>query len=91
MALKAEIKGKPSGDVIGTLNTAVADAFVTEFREEILWSSRFLFRGQFLKVRIVADLIPDWIESQQRRSNRTAIRYLQQPLENGNGVIGIPQ
>src|SRR6266550_8121313 len=91
MALKAEIKGKPSGDVIGTLNTAVADAFVTEFREEILWSSWFLFRGQFLKARIVPELIPDRIEPQQRRSNRIAVRYLQQPLENGNRVVGIPQ
>jgi len=31
MALKAEIKGKPSGDVIGTLNTAVADAAIPLF------------------------------------------------------------
>ena len=78
MTLKAEIKGKPSGDVIGNLNTAVADAFVTEFREEILLSSRFLFCGQFLKARIVADLIPDRIESQRRRSkkHRTAVWYL---------------
>src|SRR5690349_4990339 len=51
--------------------------------------SRLLFCGQFLKARIVADLIPPRIESQQRRSNRNYdIRYLQQPLENGNRVIG---
>ncbi|PYK32493.1 MAG: hypothetical protein DME54_15850 [Verrucomicrobia bacterium] len=93
MTLKAEIKGKPSGDVIGTLNTAVTDAFVIEFRAEIFWGSRFLFRGQFLKARIVADLVPDRIESQHRRSKkqRTATRYLQQPFENGNRVIDIPQ
>src|SRR6059058_3650123 len=54
-------------------------------------SVRF-FLAQFLKARIVADLIPDRIESQQRPSNGgKAIRYLQQPLENGNRVIGIPQ
>src|SRR5437588_10736984 len=53
--------------------------------------SWLLFCGQFLKTRIVSDLIPYRIESQERRSNRTAIRYLQQPLENGNRVIGIPQ
>src|SRR5207248_6200182 len=40
-------------------------------------SSGRLFRGQFLKAGIVADLIPDRIESQHRRSNRTRIRYLQ--------------
>jgi len=45
MTLKAEIKGKPSRDVIANLTTTVADTFVTEFREEILWSSRFLFGG----------------------------------------------
>ena len=58
---------------------------------KIYLDSRFLFRGQFLKARIVADLVPDRIEPQQRRSNCTAIGYLQQPLENGNRVIGIPQ
>src|SRR6266496_451794 len=53
--------------------------------------SWLLFCGQFLKTTIVPDLIPDRIESQQRRSNRKGILYLQQPLENGNGVVGIPQ
>src|SRR5260370_36547693 len=53
--------------------------------------SWLLFCGQFLKTRIVPDLIPDRIESQQRRSNRKGIRYPQQPLENGNGMISIPQ
>src|SRR6266436_1912663 len=49
--------------------------------------SWLLFCGQFLKTRIVPDLIPDRIESQQRRSNRKAIWYPQQPLEDGNGMI----
>src|SRR5437899_11456391 len=53
--------------------------------------SWLLFCSQFLKTRIVPDLIPDRIESQQRRSNRKAIWYPQQPLEDGNGVIGIAQ
>src|SRR5207253_2946459 len=53
--------------------------------------SWLLFCRQFLKTRIVPDLIPDRIESQQRRSNRKGIRYPQQPLEDGNRVIGIPQ
>src|SRR6266576_102558 len=74
-----------------TLTTTIARALITKFREELPWFSWFLFRGQFLKARIVADLIPHRIESQQRRSNRTGIRYLQQPLENRNRVIGIPQ
>src|SRR3989442_7436064 len=40
--------------------------------------SWLLFCGQFLKPRIVPDLIPDWIESQRRRSkkHRTAVWYL---------------
>src|SRR5439155_11864627 len=63
----------------------------TASSEESFPSSRFLFCGQFLKARIVADLIPDRIESQHRRSNRKVIRYLQQPPENGNRVIGIPK
>src|SRR5881398_2763671 len=53
--------------------------------------SWLLFCGQLLKTRIVPDLIPDRIESQQRRSNRKGIRYPQQSLEDGNRVIGIPQ
>ena len=55
-------------------------------------SVRF-FLAEFLKARIVADLVPDRIESQHRRSKkqRTATRYLQQPFENGNRVIDIPQ
>src|SRR5206468_12555725 len=53
-------------------------------------SVRF-FLAEFLKPRFVADLIPDRIESQQSRSNRTPVWYLEQPLENGNRVIGIPQ
>jgi hypothetical protein len=53
-------------------------------------NSRRLPRGQFLKARIVADLIPHRVEPQKRRSERKATRYLQQPFENGNRVIGIP-
>src|SRR6266568_5275995 len=68
----------------------------TASSEESFPSSRFLFCRQFLEARIVADLIPARIEPQKRRSNLRqnrrgkAIRYLQQPLENGNRVIGIP-
>src|SRR5439155_12670372 len=46
---------------------------------------------QLLEARIIPERIEHWIESEQRRSNRNAIRYLQQTLENGNRVIGIPQ
>jgi hypothetical protein len=54
-------------------------------------NSRLLFRDKFLKPRIVADWVPDRIEPQERRSERKATRYLQQPFENGNRVIGVPQ
>src|SRR5438477_4751810 len=57
----------------------------------ILRDSVRFFLAEFLKARIVADLIPDRVESQQRRSNGTPIRYLQQPLEDGYRVMGIPQ
>jgi hypothetical protein len=56
---------------------------------------RLFLSGQFLKTRIAADLVPHRIESQQRRSNRTQSHILtgdlQQPVENGNRVIGVPQ
>ncbi len=55
------------------------------------WHSLRLLLAQLLKARIIADLIPDRIKPQQRRSNRMGIRYLQQPLENGNRVVGISQ
>src|SRR5206468_13012242 len=52
-----------------------------------------LFLAEFLKARIVAHLIPHLIESQRRRSkkHRTPVWYLEQPLENGNRVVGIAQ
>src|SRR5436190_21512243 len=74
-----------------TLTTTIVRALITKFREELPWFSWFLFCGQFLKARIGADLIPHRIESQKRRSNRKATRHLQQPFENGNRTIGIPQ
>jgi hypothetical protein len=81
--LSAQLISKPASNCQWSWSLKVS--------EEILWFSRFLFRRQLLKARIVADRIPHRIEPQQRRSNRKAIRYLQQPLENGNRVIGIPQ
>src|SRR6266496_3579074 len=56
----------------------------------LVQSSRLLFLAEFLEARIIPERIEHRIEPEQRGSNRTAIRYLQQPLENGNRVIGIP-
>ena len=54
-------------------------------------SSRFLSCDQFLKARIAADRIPYRFDLQHCRRNRTSILYLQQPLENGNRVVGSAQ
>src|SRR5712692_4245016 len=66
-------------------------ALTTEIQQRNSLRSRFLFRGQFLKARIIPDLIPPRIEPQQRRSYGIPIRNLQQPLENGNCVVGISE
>ena len=48
-----------------------------------------LFCNQLLKARIVADRIPEWINSQPSRSDWVHIGYLQQSLEDWNGVIRV--
>jgi hypothetical protein len=63
-----------------------------EFSEEkSLRSQSALFLAHLLESRVLADRIPDRVDLQQCRSNRSARGYLQQPRENGNRVIGITQ
>src|SRR5437868_11525481 len=54
-------------------------------------TSRFLFRGQFFKPRIVSDRIPDRVYPQKSPSNLSAGGYLQQPLQHGNRMLGVAQ
>src|SRR5260370_22531470 len=88
--LRSRLVGAPSlaslpPSVTAATFGAASGAGSTKFMQALF------LRGQFLKTRIVADLIPHRIESQQRRSNRrAALRYLQQPLEHRDRVISIP-
>src|SRR5437870_1192339 len=54
-------------------------------------NSRLLFRDEFLKARIIANGVPDRINSQQRRSDFSRRLHLNESLKNGNGMIGIAQ
>src|SRR4029077_968967 len=58
---------------------------------KISLDSRFPFRHQLLKARIVPDRIPNRIDAHELRCDLRERKSMQQPFKYGNRLIGVPE